>query len=165
MDIRHVAAVAAAALLVAASGCGLFRDAEISYMAPGGNLHTGHLECWMEITFTGEAPGDPRDVEVVFSSIVMAAPQKFDWAFISQHDLVRKGDWAGYKVNADTSPDADPPREMAIRVKFPIEAMDRLLVQPGDDLDLHATLYWGGEKQHSLSRGLQHVYAKEGSAL
>ncbi len=165
MGIRNVAAAGIAAFVLSAAGCGFFRDAEISYMAPGGNLHTAHLECWMEITFSGEPPGDPRDVEVIFSSIAMPGPQKFDWAFISEHDLIRKGDWRGYKANADTSAESNPPLETAIRVKFPLRSHDRFRVEAGDELELHATLYWGGEEQHSLSRTLGHVFAKEGGAF
>lgn len=165
MVVRAFATVVLTATVAAAAGCGFFRDAEISYMAPGGNLHTANLECWMEITFTGEPPGDARDVEVVFSSVAMPAPQKFDWTFISENDLIRKGDWAGYKDNADTSADAPPPRDTAIRVKFPLKSHDRFELAAGEDLELHATLYWGGEKQHAVSRSLGHVFTREGSAL
>lgn len=165
MIIRAFAAIVLTASVAVASGCGFFRDAEISYMAPGGNLHTANLECWIEITFTGEPPGDPRNVEVVFSSIAMPGPQSFDWGFISENDLIRKGDWAGYKANADTSSGSSPPLETAIRVKFPLQSRDRFKLEAGEKLELHATLYWGGEKQHALSRNLGHVYTQEGSAL
>ena len=165
MTTRAFAVAAAAALAVAAAGCGFLRSAEISSMTPGGNIMTGNLECWLELTFSGEPPGDPTDVEVVFSSVAMPMPQSFDWAFIAQHDQVQKGEFQGYKFNEATQGDAPPPRDMTIRVKFPLQAHQRFRLEAGDELELQATLYWGGEKQHSVSRGIGHVYHAQGSAL
>ena len=163
--LRLVTPALLAVLLFPASGCSLLRDAEISSMVPGGNLMTGTLECWLELTFSGAPDGDPRDVVVEFDSIVMPGPQRVDWDFISQRDLVRKGDFAGYRKNADTTPDVAPPLETAIRVKVPLKALDRVQLDLGDNLKLTATLYWGGEKQHSVSRSLGHVYHREGSGI
>ena len=154
-----------AALLLPVPGCSFLRDAEISSMVPGGNLMTGNLECWLELTFSGAPSGDPRDVVVEFDSIVMPAPQRVDWHFIAQHDQVRKGDFQGYRLNDDTTPDTAPPLETPIRVKVPLKALDRVQLDLGDDLELTATLYWAGEKQHSVSRNLGHVYHREGSGI
>ena len=162
---RRIGGLALAAALVGAAGCGLFRDAEISSMAPGEALMSGQLECWLEIEFTGDPGGsDRRDVVVEFDSLVMPAPQRFDWAFIAGADKVRRGEWKGYKENEATSPDADPPLDVPIRVRFALASYERMQLQAGDELELTATLYWGG-KQHSVSRGLGHVYHAEGSAL
>ncbi|MBW2374331.1 MAG: hypothetical protein JRF70_17565 [Deltaproteobacteria bacterium] len=163
--LRFATSALLAAVLFPASGCSLLRDAEISSMVPGGNLMTGTLECWLELTFSGAPDGDPRDVVVEFDSIVMPGPQRVGWDFIAQHDQVRKGDFQGYRLNSDTTPDSAPPLETAIRVKVPLKALDRVQLDMGDDLKLTATLYWGGEKQHSVSRNLGHVYQREGSAL
>lgn len=124
---RRIGGLALAAALVGAAGCGLFRDAEISSMAPGEALMSGQLECWLEIEFTGD-PGDIDRREVVVEF------------------------------------DSDPPLDVPIRVRFALASYERMQLQAGDELELTATLYWGG-KQHSVSRGLGHVYHAEGSAL
>ncbi len=165
VSTRLVSLAAGALLSLPALGCGFFRDAEISSMVPGGNLMTGHLECWLELLFDGSPDGDPRDVVVEFSSIVMPEPQRFDWDFIAAHDLVRKGDFKGYRENTESSPGDPPPLATPLRVKFPLKALDRLRIDPGDKLELTATLYWAGAKQDSHSRTLHHVYTKEGAPL
>lgn len=152
---RHLAIGGLA--LACALGCS---KAELSDMVPGGNLSSGAIECWLTIEFTGE-PGaiDPRNVRVEFDGVMLAEPQVYDWDFIASHDEKALGFGKGFARNEDTRPAAPPPIGVPIKVRYPIPA---LAVVQSDDLDLKATLYWGGKKQDSMTRSLAHVYATGG---
>jgi hypothetical protein len=152
---RHFAIGALA--LACALGCG---KAELSDMVPGGSVASGAIECWLTIEFTGE-PGaiDPRSVQVEFDGIMLAEPQVYDWEFIASHDERALGLGKGFARNEATQPDAPPPIGVPIKVRYPIPAMQVVNVGAGQDLDLKATLYWGGKKQDSMTRSLAHVYA------
>ena len=151
------------ALAVLATGCG---NAKIGTMVPGGNPGSGQLECWVVIEFTSDPGGiDRKDVVVEFDSPALAGPQSYDWSFIAAHDVISQGEFQGYRKNTDTTPDVDPPLGVPIRVKYPLDAMDSFVLEPGQSLDLTATLYWGGKKQDSASRTIGHVYREAGSPL
>lgn len=152
--------LALAGLLGALPGCGLFSDAKLSDMVPGGNIHTGQLECWLTIEFTGETAGDPRDVVVEFDGIVLPQSQRFDWEFIATRDRIPLGMMKGFAPNKQTEPDGVPPRNVPIKVKYPLQALQMVDLSPGQALKLRATLYWGGEKQGSVTRSVEHVYSR-----
>lgn len=154
-----------AVVLAALSGlaCG---QVSLSEMVPGGNVGTGELECWLTLEFSGEASGfDPTDVVVEFSGLALDEPTEFDWEYISTHDQIPQGFMKGFAQNEATQPDAAPPVDMPIKVRYPLRARRRVYVDTGEDLDLTATVYWGGKQQGSITRSLGHMYAAEGSAF
>ncbi len=139
---------------------------EIQEMVPGGNVHSGQLECWLTLEFAEPPAGvDPTDVQVIFDSIALAEPAEFDWAYIASHDQVALGMMQGFAQNEETWPDADPPVAMPIKVKYPLRARPRLQLDTGDSLDLTATVYWGGKKVASQTRSVRHVYRSEGGGF
>ena len=62
-----------------------------------------------------------------------------------------------FRQTRGPQPDQDPPLKVKIKVNYPLHARPRL-----DNLDetitLKAELFWGGKKQGSLSRTIEHVY-------
>lgn len=158
----RLARAAALALASAALACG---DAQLSDMVPGGNIMTGQLECWLTLEFERLPDGiDPRDVKVRFVSDALEAPAEFDWRFIASHDLAVKENAAfgsRFQAKETSHPDGPPPLKDPLRVKFPLEAKRRVRTGFGSTLWLHAELYWGGEKQDSVKRSIEHMYQRE----
>ncbi len=156
-----------AAATLAAIACNPFADARLTDMTPGGNVGTGELECWLGIEFEQLPEGvDPTDVTVRFESVALHEPAEFDWSYIAQHDRIPNGGefGAGYRDFAASSPGEAPPLGTEFRVKFPLRAKRQIEDAP-DPLYLHASLYWGGKKQASLKRTIEHVYRREGMPL
>ena len=161
-----IGAVALGCLLL--PGCNLIdvalgRDAKIEKMIPGGNVATGQLDCWLTLNFARLPSGiDAKDVRVRFESIALVESAEYDWAYIANHDFVVGGAGAAFgsgHVRAEhTTPDQPPELNKPTKVRFPLKARDTIENAP-DKIYLHATLYWGGKKQHSSKRMLEHVYA------
>lgn len=154
-ELRKLSVIGLLVLLFATGACG--GNASISNMVPGGNPLNGNLECWLTLEFA-EPPGgvDPRDVEVVFTSIALQRPQAYGWDWIAKHD--RKAESNGW--NDATEPGAAPPPGSPFRIKFPLRAIPRLELGLGDTLELTAELYWGGVRQDAVTRSIEHVYAR-----
>ena len=156
---RRIALPPLLALLCAAAlGCS---DAKLSNMIPGGNVATGRLDCWLTFEFESPPSGvDPRDVRVRFSSVALVEPAEFDWAYIASHDYLAKSEGAFGSGNTQaqhTTPDGAPPVGEAIKARFPLRAKQEIENAPSP-LWLEAELWWGGKKQDSLKRTLEHVY-------
>ncbi len=169
-----VAAVAVAACLLLPA-CNLVdialgRHAKIENMVPGGNVVTGGLDCWLTLHFARLPDGvDPKDVKVRFESVALVEPAEYDWAYIADHDFEVKGGSSAFgsgHIQAEhTTPDRPPELGRPTKVRFPLKARSEIENAP-DTIWLHATLYWGGEKQHSYKRNLGHVYeSRPGSFL
>ncbi len=146
--------------LFSAPGCGLLSDAKLSGMMPGMSDMMDKLECWLTIEFKRHPDNiNLRDVKVVFSSIALFGDQSFDWQYIAANDQIAQGLGKGYRPNEGSQPDQNPPLKTRIKVNYPLQARPRL-----EDLDetitLTAELFWGGEKQGSLSRTIEHVYER-----
>ena len=104
---------------------------------------------------------DPTDVLVRFESVALVEPTEFDWAYIADRDqLVKQGGGfgSGHTPATHTTPDRPPELNKPTKARFPLKARQELENVP-DTIWLHATLYWGGEKQHSYKKNLGHVYA------
>ena len=144
---------------VALLGCS---DANIDKMIPGGHITTGELECWLVLGFDRYPEGaDPRDVRVRFHSVALSGTPEFDWAYIAGRDVIsgeRFGD--GNRPNEGTTAASDPPLGQSIKVKFPLYAKREIEVR-GDEVWLHADLYWGGVKQDSAKRDIQRLYVSK----
>ncbi|MDJ0848769.1 MAG: hypothetical protein QNK04_10350 [Myxococcota bacterium] len=154
-----------AALLVAvtAVGCNPFSDAKIRKMVPGDSVASGSFECWLSLEFLDyPTNADPRDVRVRFESVALEEPAEFDWSFIAAHDVVPRGTGfgSGHAPLEASSADTDPPLGQELKVKFPLRARERI-DDPPRRLYLRASLYWGGKKQASMKRTIEHVYEAE----
>ena len=157
--------LALAAALCGLVGCGpvasLFNDARITAITPGQSIHGGDLDCWLTLEFDEVPSGvDPTDVRVRFESIALVESSVFDWAYIAEHDVVSAGDHfgAGYNDNLATSASSPPPAGMPIKARFKLRPKEQIENAP-DTLYLHAHLYWGGEREDSTKRAIEHVYA------
>jgi hypothetical protein len=151
-----------AALLAAGCGFVFGKDASLSSMVPGGNLMDGELECWLTLEFEKYPEGvDPRDVSVRFASEALAVPAEFDWSYIAEKDMVAKGMQAGNQWNKETSADAAPPLHEPLKVKFPLMAKRQIEKRVGSTIWLEAELWWGGKKQDSVKRAIDHMYQYE----
>ena len=146
-------------------GCGpvasLFNDARIIAITPGQSINGGDLDCWLTLEFDEVPSGiDPQDIKVRFESVALVEPSEFDWAYIAAHDVVSAGDHfgAGYNENLATSPDGPPPAGMPVKVRFKLHPKEKLENKP-DTLYLHATVFWGGQREDSTKRAIEHVYA------
>jgi hypothetical protein len=161
-----------ATLLVALPACNMIdvalgRHAKISEMVPGGNVGSGELECWLTLQFDRYPDGiDRRDVRVRFDSIALHEAQEFDWRYIANHDQLPRGTkfGSGYRDNTSTEPRKDPPLGDPFKVRFPLRAKRRIEDAP-KTIWLTAELYWGGKKQHSFRRPLEHVYTRSSNSL
>ena len=160
-------ATALAAVLLGLPSCNAIdvvigRHAKLSKMVPGGSIATGALECWLTIEFNRyPKDADLRDVRVRFTSIALDAPAEFDWRYISQHDKIAAGNafGSGYHEAEMTLPTQPPPLGKPTKVRFPLSAR-RVIEQAPSTLFLEAELYWGGEKQHTLRKTIEHVYSR-----
>jgi hypothetical protein len=142
------------------------RGASISAMAPGDNVSTGELDCWLTIDFDSVPKGvDPRDVRVRFSSIALLEPAEYDWSYIASHDVVPNGGGfgSGYRAATNTQPDTAPPLGEPVKARFPLKARRKIENAPST-IWLEAELYWGGRKQDTLRRTIEHVYSRTPNA-
>jgi hypothetical protein len=158
-------AVAACLLLPACNviDIALGRDAKIEKMVPGGSAATGGLSCWLTFNFARLPSGvDPTDVIVRFESEALAEPAEFDWAYIAANDYLvteaGSGFGAGHRKAEHTTPSQPPALGKPTKVNFALKARRQIDANP-DQIWLHATLYWGGKKQHSYKRNIAHVYS------
>lgn len=157
---------ASAAWILLAGSCNLIdtslaRHAELSQMVPGTAVDTGELLCWLTLEFKHYPPeADLRDVRVRFESIALAEPAEFDWEFIAAHDKLTRRDGYGSGLHEAevTSPVSRPPLGLPTKVRFPLRAKSVIENAPAT-LYLEAELYWGGLKQDSHRRTIEHVYA------
>jgi hypothetical protein len=162
--IAAVLALSLASLSVA--GCNFIdvvrgRHAKLTKMVPGGNIANGELDCWVTLQFDRYPDGvDLQDVRVRFTSIALAEPAEFDWKYIASRDVTAAGsDFGSGHRNADeTQPGENPPLATPTKVRLPLRAKREIENAPST-LWLEAELHWGGKKQDSLKRSLEHVYA------
>ena len=142
----------------AATACS---NAKLSNMVPGGNVATGGLDCWLTFEFDRYPDGvDPRDVRVRFTSVALQQPAEYDWKYIASHDFLAKSEGrfgSGHTRAEHTTPDQAPPLGEAIKARFPLQAKLKVENAPST-LWLKAELYWGGKKQDSAKRSIEHVY-------
>ena len=165
---RTSLALCALGLAASLAGCNLIdtnlaRHAELSHMVPASSEEAGALECWLTLEFKRYPKGgDLRDVVVRFESIALAEPAEFDWEYIASRDKLtrREGFGPGLHEAEMTSPVSRPPLGQPTMVRFPLHARPVIDDAPAT-LYLEAELYWGGEKQDSLRRTIEHVYASE----
>jgi len=151
---------------MAVAGCNFVdvvrgRHAKISKMVPGGNIANNKLDCWITLEFDRYPDGaDLRDVRIRFESVALEAPAEFDWAYIASHDVVAAGTdfGSGHRDAHETQPGENPPLGKPTKVRLPLRAKREIEDAPAT-LWLEATLYWGGKKQDSERRTLEHVYA------
>ena len=66
---------------------------------------------------------------------------------------------SGYHEAEMTLPTQPPPLGKPTKVRFPLAAR-RVIEQAPSTLFLEAELYWGGEKQHTLRKTIEHVYSR-----
>jgi hypothetical protein len=174
IGIRHTriarplfgAVLALSLVSLAAAGCNFIdvvrgRHAKISKMVPGGNIANGELDCWITLEFDRYPDGaDLRDVRIRFESIALVEPAEFDWAYIASRDVVAQGSdfGSGHRKAEATQPGGNPPLGQPTKVRLPLRAKRKIENAPST-LWLEAELFWGGEKQDSLRRSLEHVYA------
>ncbi len=147
--------------LFSAPGCSLLSHARLSGMMPGMSDMMDKLECWLTIEFKKYPDNvNLRDVKVVFSSIALFGDQSFDWQYIAANDQIAQGLGKGYRPNEESQPDQDPPLKIKIKVKYPLRARPRLELDFTETIVLKAVLFWGGKKQGSLSKTIDHVYER-----
>jgi hypothetical protein len=130
-------------------------------MVPGGNIANGQLDCWITLEFTRYPDGaDLRDVRIRFESTALEQPAEFDWAYIASRDVVAQGTdfGSGHRQAEATQPGENPPLGQPTKVRLPLRAKRKIENAPAT-LWLEAELYWGGAKQDSVRRSLEHVYA------
>ncbi|HVE81687.1 MAG TPA: hypothetical protein VND93_02520 [Myxococcales bacterium] len=148
------------AVAACAAGCG---DATLSELRPG--VENSSFICWLTLNLK-KLPkgGDPQDIQVKFSSVVLYEDLSFDWEYIAANDyqLVDQKDSLGndiqkYVLDAGTTA-GDPPRPGKMRVKFTLPSKQSVKLESGDKTNVMATLYWGGKKQDSITRGLMMAY-------
>jgi hypothetical protein len=157
------------ALCAGLAGCNfidivLGKHASLDKMVPGDSVG-GDFNCWLTMEFDRYPEGvDPTDVHVRFTSVALEQEAVFDWDYIAEHDYLARSAGAkfgsGNVVAEDTSAGAPPPLAEAIKVRFPLEARSVIEDMPST-LYLQAELYWGGKKQDSVRRTIEHVYARE----
>jgi hypothetical protein len=160
------AVLALAIASMAVAGCNFIdvvrgRHAKISKMVPGGNIARSQLDCWVTLEFDRYPDGaDLRDVRLRFESIALEAPVEFDWAYIASRDVTAAGSdfGSGHRNASETQPGENPPLGKPTKVRLPLRAKRKIEEAPAT-LWLEATLYWGGKKQHSERRSLEHVYS------
>ena len=147
--------------LLSAAGCNLLGGAKLSHMMPGMSEQMDKLECWLTIEFKKYPDNvDLRDVKVVFSSIALRADQSFGWQYIAANDQIAQGLGKGYRPNEESLPGQDPPLKIKIKVKYPLRARPQLELDLTESISLKAELFWGGKKQGSLSKSIDHVYQR-----
>jgi hypothetical protein len=137
------------------------RHAKISKMVPGGNIANTQLNCWITLEFDRYPAGvDLRDVRIRFESIALEAPAEFDWEYIASRDVVAAGTdfGSGFRDADETQPGENPPLGQPTKVRLPLRAKREIENAP-PTVWLEAELYWGGKKQDSERRALEHVYA------
>jgi hypothetical protein len=132
-------------------------NATLSDMRP--RLGSGGLHCWLQLNFRSLPEGDARDVRVVFDSVVLHQDEEYDWSYIAANDysMVEEGmeySQEKYVKNDETTPESAPEPGQSMIVRFSLPSKKEVQVQSGDNTGLTATLYWGGKKQDSSSRGL-----------
>lgn len=166
MSRTALVSFAAVGCCLVLSGCNLIdaalgRHAKIEKMVPGGNVATGGLDCWLTLNFATLPDGvDLTDVKVRFESEALLEPAEFDWAYIASHDFLaaEAGKFGAGNIKADhTAPGRPPELGRPTKARFPLKARSKIQADP-DQIWLHATLYWGGKKQHSYKRNIAHVY-------
>jgi hypothetical protein len=151
---------------VGVAGCNFIdvvrgRHAKISEMVPGASIGGGELDCWIALEFERYPDGvDLEDVRVRFESIALEAPAEFDWNYIASRDVVAAGTkfGSGYHEAEETQPGQKPPLGKPTKVRLPLRAK-RVVENAPSTLWLEAELYWGGKKQDSEKRSIEHVYA------
>jgi hypothetical protein len=133
-------------------------NATISEMRPRLAAEVPH--CWLTLNFRSAPEGDIRDVRVVFDSVVLFKEEEFDWDYIAANDhymVPEEGlgySQESYVLDTDTTAESDPEPGKSMIVRFRLPSKKEVMVKPGDNTGLTATLYWGGKKQDSASRGL-----------
>jgi hypothetical protein len=136
-------------------------SARLSEMIPGFSPRMDKLECWLTIEFRKyPKKGDLRDVKVVFSSVALSKDEVFDWSFIASKDSISKGFNKGFIDNAETSPDRDPPLKVPVKLNYPLHALYKVKLKPGQVISIKAELYWAGVKQDDMSKSIEHVYRR-----
>ncbi len=128
----------------------------------------GGLQCWLTLNFRNlPKSGDVDDVRVTFNSVVLYQDETFDWPYMLENDYLFKTtkDWLGNDLTSFT-PDvgttaADHPAVGEKRVLFRLPSKESVVLKPGDEDRLVATLYWAGKKQDTMVRGLFTVYQKK----
>jgi hypothetical protein len=161
------AALALAIASMAVTGCNFIdvvrgRHAKISKMVPGGNIGNGELDCWITLQFDRYPNGtDLRDVRIRFESEALEAPAEFDWTYIASRDVVAAGTdfGSGHRDADETQPGENPPLGKPTKIRLPLRAK-REIEDAASTLRLKAELYWGGKKQDSEKRTLEHVYSR-----
>lgn len=160
------AVLALSIALLAFAGCNFIdavrgRHAKISNMVPGGNIANNQLDCWLTLEFDRYPDGaDLRDVRVRFESVALEEPAEFDWVYIASRDVVAAGTdfGSGHRKAEETQPGEDPPLGKPTMVRLPLRAKKKIENAPSP-LWLEVELYWGGKKQDTERRTLEHVYA------
>ena len=167
--------LALAALCAGLAGCNVIdivlgRDAKLSGMVPGGNIATGGLDCWLTFEFDRYPESvDLTDIRVRFRSVALERDAEFDWRYIAGHDFLAgsRGSafGSGHTRAKQTTPENPPPLGQGFKARFPLQA--RAVVENAPStITLEAELYWGGKKQDSMTRTVEHVYgSKPGSFL
>jgi hypothetical protein len=160
------AVLALSIALLAVAGCNFIdvvrgRHAKISKMVPGSSIGGGELDCWITLEFERYPDAaDLKDVRIRFESIALEAPAEFDWKYIASRDVVAAGTdfGSGYRKAEETQPGEKPPLGKPTKVRLPLRAK-RMIENVPSTLWLEAELYWGGKKQDSEKRTIEHVYA------
>jgi hypothetical protein len=67
----------------------------------------------------------------------------------------------GFAENTKTSPDKDPPLNVLVKVNYPLHALYRIKLEPGEVISLKAALYWGDVKKDEMNDTIEHVYSRE----
>ncbi len=150
------------AVALGAAGCS---DATLSELRPG--LEGNGFQCWLTVNLKKLPRGDPQDLRVILSSVVLYQEMSYDWDYLTANDymLVDQQDSLGNAIQKYVPDDSttvnDPPHPMKMRVKFVPPSKPTVKLGSGDDLTVTATLYWGGKKQDSISRGLMMAYQRK----
>jgi hypothetical protein len=142
------------------AGC---KPASLSEMRPG--LKGSTLQCWLTLNFKKPVPEDPRDVKVVFKSIVLNQDETYAWDYIATHDynVVTEKGWTGaeldkFVLNESTTVDFSPTTGTAMKVEFMIPSKTEVKVTSASDVSLTAELFWGGKSVDTMSRGMFLAY-------
>ena len=84
--------------------------------------------------------------------------------YIAEHDYLAQSAGSsfgsGHVEAKNTSAESPPPLGEAIKVRFPLEARSVIEDMPST-LSLQAELCWGGKKQDSVRRTIEHVYTRD----
>ena len=166
---RHAIAIVAALSLFSLffAGCNVIdivrgKHASVSKMVPGGDVATGELDCWVTLEFERyPSTADLTDVKLRFESVALVEPAEYDWQYIASRDVVAAGErfGSGHRDAEHTKPGEKPPLMQPTKVRLPLRAK-RVIENMPSPLVLDVTLYWGGEKQDSARRTIEHVYAR-----